>query len=518
MSDFAAFQAFDAFEQKNSADWAPPWVAGMFPKQRVAYDDPSKNKCDLGTRRCGKSFKDAVDVIETMRAIPKGESLIASTTAGHARNTIGNALERLIEKYRLPIKPRMRSGKFYYHDMVSGHRTWVSGCKDFSEAEKLRGDFLHRAWLDECQSFSIAPDMTKDDGSGRGKYLLEYLVEDVLSARLLDTGGGMVLSGTPGVVLKGYWYEITTGKGIKPKWPTHEWSLFDNIYIPNVRAEIEERKRLFGWNEASPSYQREYLGRWVEDADALIYRYEARKNHIDLGEWPGCIDRLDAMWGGGITWILGSDIGHNDATTFILTASKHGMPWRVFVRAWGGSEMLTTQVGAELMRVKRDLETRGHRLAHIVMDPGGGGKKTAEDMGGTYHVPVEPAEKQHKAAGVRMLQSALMAGHALVNAVECSKLLAEWSVLPWNDDRTNHHDNYPDDFSDGGVYAFRRHPRHEAWDRVPPIPGTVEAINAEADEHKRLAARAAEIEYSSRSRSQQRRELERIGWRQRRRY
>jgi hypothetical protein len=117
-----------------------------------------------------------------------------------------------------------------------------------------------------------------------------------------------------------------------------------------------------------------------------------------------------------------------------------------------------------------------------------------------------------------MLQSGLMAGHVLVNAVECSKLLGEWSVLPWNEEHTNHHESYPDDFSDGGVYALRRHPIYEQWDKVPPIPGSMDAINAEADAHKRLAARAAEIEYSGRSRSQQRRELERIGWRRPRRF
>jgi hypothetical protein len=517
VSEFAAFRSFELSE-RESPGFVPPYIEMMPPKQRAAYDDPSNNKVVLCPRRSGKSFAKAVAAYEKSSRRPDSESLILSTTRGHARMTVGNALDRLVRDYDLPLKERSLDGRFFYHNTQTNHRIWVAGCKDFREAEKLRGDRLDQVLIDECGAFTIIPDMTKDDGSGNGKQLLEYLVEDILSPRLMDSGGNMWLSGSPGVVLKGYWWEITTGDGKKPKWPAyHTWSVFENPFMKNVRAELEERKRIFGWDETSATYQREWLGRWVEDLDALIYRYEARKNHIDLGEWPGCIDRLNAQWGGSITWILGSDIGHNDATTFILTASKHGMPWRVFVRAWGGTEMLTLKVGAELMRVKRDLETRGQRLAHIVMDPGGGGKKTAEDMGGTFHIPVEAAEKQHKAAGVRMLQSALMAGHALVNAVECGPLLAEWSVLPWNAERTNHSDNYPDDFSDGGVYAFRRHPRHEAWDKVPPIPGSVEAINAEADAHKRLAARAAEIEYSSRSRSQQRRELERIGWRQRRR-
>jgi hypothetical protein len=488
MSEFEAFLQFDE-HQSRLGDYVPPYVASQFAEQRIAYDDPAKMKCYLGTRRCGKSASMACDIAEVSQRIVGGESVILSTTRGHARQTIGNALDRLIEQYGLPIKTRTQDGKFYYYNTATRHRTWVNGCKDFSEAEKQRGDWLDRVWIDEAQSFSIAPDMSKDDGTGRGKFLLEYLVEDVLSPRLLDRGGSMVIGGTPGVVLKGYWYEITTGKGDKPLWPTHKWSLLDNPYIPNVRAELAERMRLFGWDESSPSYQREWLGRWVEDKSALCYRYDPALNGVNWGPFPGCLEVAKRELGPDLFWGLGVDLGHHDATAFSLVVGPKGKPGCYVVRCWGGSELSQPQRAAEIYRVEQSLRMAGQRLDACVLDTGGGGAMIAHDLRTSFGLTIEAATKPEKAAGIRLVQGDLARGHIKLNTGSCGQLLAEWSVLPWNDERTNHHESYADHWSDATVYIRRRMPNYENWDRERPVLGSPEQIDEERAELKTKAAR-----------------------------
>lgn len=482
-------------------------LGGLFEEELLAISDPRKVKAYQCTRRAGKTHTQAVDAFVCSELNPDGESMCVSLTAGHCQATIGNAFERLKRDYGLPISEHQRKGLLYWLNERTNHKIWLRGCKDFKEAEKLRGDFLYGAWIDEAQSVPLEVHPVHI------KTLLEYLVEDVLSPRLLDKNGKLVLSGTPGPLLAGYFWEVTTGEGTRPRWPgTHRWSMMDNPFLADAAAWVEERKVTFGWREDSPGYQREILGRWVYDPDALIYRYEAARNHTDCGQWPGCIDRIITMWGSDLRWILGSDVGHNDATTFVLTVSRPGAPHVLFVRAWGGSEMLTTQRAAELLRVKALLAERGQHLSSIEMDPGGGGKILAHDLTGTFGIAVNPAEKTQKGAAVRALQSAIISGNAQFNAVECQPLLGEMSVLPWDKGRTNHHGEYPDDYCDGGVYAYRRHPTYERWVKELPAAGTVEAINLQAAQYKEQAMRATQVMASGLSRSQQRRELARIGW------
>jgi hypothetical protein len=488
VSDFAAFLDYDALASRSD-DYTPPYVASMFDEQRAAYEDQSKNKTYLCTRRSGKTVADAVDAYETSKQCPGGETLVLSTTRGHVRTTVGNALERLIADYGLPLRAKTIDGRFFYQNTETKHRIWMSGCKDFREAEKLRGDWLNKVIIDECQSFSVIPDMSKDDGTGRGKFLLEYLVEDVLSPRLMDKAGGMVLSGSPGVVLRGYWYEITTGKGVKLKWPTHQWSLLQNPYMTNVRAELAERMRIFGWTEASATYRREWLGQWVEDSDALIYRYNAQLNGLNWGPFPGCIEVAKRELGPDLFWGLGVDLGHRDATAFVLAVAPKGKPGFYVLRCWGGSELSVPNRAAEIHRVEQVLRDAGQRLDACVMDTGGGGAMIAHDLRTNFGLSIEAATKPEKAAGIRLVQGDLLRGHVKVNVGESGHLLGEWSVLPWDDAMANHHDSYPDHWSDACVYIRRRMPTYESWVKELPALGSPEHVEIERAKLKTNMAR-----------------------------
>lgn len=461
---------------------------GLFDEERDAILDPSEVKAYQCTRRAGKTHTQAADAFICSETHPDGESMCISITRGSCRATIGNALERLRREYDLPLSEHQRDGLLYWLNERTNHKIWLRGCKDFNEAEKIRGDYLYGAWVDEAQSFPL------DVNPANDKVLLHYLVEDVLSPRLLDKNGKLVLSGTPGPLLNGYFWEVTTGAGSRPKWPSvHRWSMMDNPFLADAEAWVQKRKELFGWTESSPGYQREILGQWVFDPESLIYQYNAQRNGVNWGPWPGCLDKAMAELGDDLFWGLGVDLGHHDATAFVLAVQARGRPHKYLLRAWGGSELTQPQRAAEMHRVREALKDRGQRLGALVMDTGGGGAMVAHDMSTVYGVPVEAAKKQEKAAGIRVVQGDLIRGHLVLNVGECGQLIGEWSVLPWNELHTNHADDFPDHWSDATLYVLRRMLTSEAWAKEQPKPGSAEAVAIAQAQHKSMAARISSV-------------------------
>jgi hypothetical protein len=480
MNEFDAFADYDN-ARRASGGICDAIYEGLFPEQQAYINDPARFKAIQCPRRSGKSRVDGADVVMTSEQYPDEDSLCVAITRGHCRATIGQAVERIRRTFDLPLIPKTLDGLLYIHNERTNHRTWMAGCKDFAQADKLRGDYLVKAWVDEAQSIPLTahPDSMADDtNKEQPKLLLQYLVEDVIAPRLLDRRGTLTLSGTPGALLKGYFWEVTTGDGTRPKWATHSWSMHANVYLPDVEAQIAELCAQFGWDPGSPTYQREILGRWVADPNALVYRYDATKSAWAGGEYPGCIDRAIAEFGNDLHWGMGVDLGHHDATAFVLGFwPRGGQRWGI-ARVWGGSEMTQPQRAQAIVQTRRDLQARGQHLARVVMDTGGGGKMIAHDLGTTYGLTVEAAQKADKAAGIRLVQADLHSGNLLVNPSECGALLGEWTVLPWDPGHTGHDDRYADHCSDATLYLRRSLPITARF--VEPVPTAEDRSRAEA--------------------------------------
>lgn len=493
----------------------PDYIRDLFEKQRKVLSDLTKRIACLCTRRAGKTHFVAARLLKCADENPGGTSLYIALTKGHARRNLGKAFRRLKKKYNLPIRETERDGQLLWiHE--NGHEIWLAGCKDKTECEKFRGDFYDLAIIDEGQSYPM-PNRRKVTAGERedeaNRELLEYLVNDVLDPALLDRDAPLIITGTPGVLPIGFFWEITTGDGKSEKWTTHEWSVFDNPHIPHARKWLDEKMRKNGWSEDHPTVQREWRGKWVADISAIIYQFVANRN----GWFPENNGRRQACWnalpGKPNEWflVLGIDLGHDDATSFTLTASRRGMPHVYVLRTWGGSEMTTAERAAEWHRIRSQLSADGFKLAKTVVDTGGLGKSIAHDMKKLYGVTCEAAEKKFKAGAIRMVRDAMTGGRLLFNHFECGAIISEMSVLPWNDERTDHHSGYSDHWCDGLLYAFREHPMAERWDEVPPEPGTPEAIDAEARHLKNVEAQKTAIELSGMSRAAKRRALRRVG-------
>src|SRR5690606_29067747 len=113
----------------------------------------------------------------------------------------------------------------------------------------------------------------------------------------------LVLIGTPGAILAGPFYEITTGKGSKDHgtvrfwsereskkratWSVHSWTAEDNTACPWIWAEYDDEGNLVGgalfdkqeagWDDDHPTWLREYRAKWVPDDSALVYAYARAK-------------------------------------------------------------------------------------------------------------------------------------------------------------------------------------------------------------------------------------------------
>lgn len=315
--------------------------------------------------------------------------------------------------------------------------------------------------------------------------MLEYVIDDVLDPALMDLDGELALSGTPGPIPKGFFYERCTGvgeKGAVPSWPMFEATCLDN---PHVKGREYLRKKLAekGWTEDNPTFRREYLGQWVIDFDAIIYPFVGNRNAFLGAHLPQ--DR------GRNRTVISVDIGWHHDTSIIVSTSHRNHPDVWFRSAWKAPHLLPGRIAMEVERRRQPLLLAGDSV-ELVIDSGGSGSKTiAEELKATYGLPFRAAEKQGKILGIERLRGALLDGTVHADPIECAPLIAEWSALPYNDARDDHHEQYPDHCADGALYGYRQHHLAYRPEEDPPRPGSKEWHEKERQKERAAARKRA---------------------------
>lgn len=415
-------------------------------------------------RRTGKSHALTAWLCDGWQLYPNETSVFIAQTQGHAYRILWKTLIRFDQRYKLGLK--LDESKLTA-TFPNGYQIWLTGCSTLREAEKIRGARYRRVAIDEAGT--IASD------------LLEYLIDDVIDPALMDLDGELALSGTPGVIPKGYFFERCTGigeHGAVAQWPMFEATCLDN---PHVHGAEYIRKKLAekGWTEDNPTFRREYLGQWVIDFSAIIYPFVANRNGF-MGE------DLPTNRGRHRT-VISVDIGWHHDTAIVVSTSHRGHPDVWFRSAWKMPHLLPGRIAAEVERRRQPLIVAGDSI-ELVIDSGGSGAKTlAEDLKATYGLPFKGAHKNDKKLGMEMLRGALLDGTAHVDPYMCGPLLSEWSALPYSDDRTDHHEQYPDHCADAGLYGYRQHHASYRPEHEPPKPGSDE-WNRRERAAERLAA------------------------------
>lgn len=399
-----------------------PLVRDLHAEQLTALRLRGRWRGIMAGRRSGKSYFVAVWLLGGRAG---QVSLYAARTLKSAKAIMLPIFAELNARYNLGLRIRTVEGEIHE---PSGHIIRFHGLKDRAAADLLLGQRFRRVAVDEGGAF--------DSG------LLEYSIGKVLTHTLIDTRGDMAIVGTPGPVPKGYFYDLVgdpNGTGATGRWPTHGWDLRKNPHIGDAEENIRELLEMNGWTLEHPTFQREVLGRWVNDAGSLIYNYQGERwaQAPDDGKTVLVID------------FAGSDKPEADSTAFLVGRQPHNKrPHFFLVEGFKKHGINLKQIAdtANTLRVKWN-------VGRIVVDAGALGAGYAKTLREVFSLHVVAADKRDKRARIGLAQATLDT-KTLHVCKDASAIVDEWLSLQWDLEHKDHHEACADDLSDALLYML----------------------------------------------------------------
>lgn len=439
---------FSAFLRSHSQRGTDPYALA-FDAQRRALEDTGKRKALLCGRRSGKTRTVLMALwraaVEHPRAIVPYVCLSRPVAKRILWPTIKEAVEQL--EIDCVMRESDLSVRFPNHSQLV-----LLGADKPSEVNKLRGQKFPAAAVDEPQAF-------RDD-------VLRELVDEVLEPTLLDYRGTLWMGGTPGARCAGYFHDLTLGK--LPGWKVYHWTVLDNPTIPHAAEWLAELCERRGWTPSNPTYRREYLGEWVRDDDALVYRFSRARDLVT--ELPADYTRpQDVRW----DHALGIDFGFVDDTAWVLLAHRARVlreqdtplaMHTVYVPWSDGEPGLTPSAAGK--RTQALVEQ--HRPSRLVGDAGGLGKAFVEEARERFGLSIEAAEKPKKAAYIELLNDAFISQRLKVLESANAGLIHELETVQWDEARRAEDPRFSNHRTDALLYGWRAVRAHLAPEVVAP--------------------------------------------------
>lgn len=440
-------------QARNGPSAFPPeLIAGLHPKQRAFVQDPAKRKAAICSRRAGKSYGAAAFLLEGGYSDPGGLSVYVVGSKGLARKIMLPAMQYFDREFDLGLHVHEVDGQLEVK-LKNGHQIWLAGVKDSAAIEKFRGPKYRRVIIDEAQRY--------------GAYLAE-MIQDVFEPALLDKNGELVVSGTPSPVPAGLFYTATTGDG-GPQWSTHHWTILENTFIKGTEEWLAAYCKQYGMSQEHPTYQREWLGRWVRDIDALVAPYDSAINSFRADELP------EGKYDYAVVVDLGA--GATASTAFTTLAQRRGFPETYILSSYKKADMIPSKVAATAEMLARGLPT----WPQIVVDEGGLGKGYADEMRTTYGLNAVAAEKSKKRAYLELFAGDLRAGTIKLDPYTCRELIDEMQLCQWLPDRSEIDPRFEDHAIMSAVYGVRAvRPNYR--------PEVIKAVDQEREQVKKQVA------------------------------
>lgn len=392
-----------------------------FQKQNEAIDDPNRLKAYNCTRRAGKSIGVAIDFAETCASIPSVKCLYLALTIGSARNIIWDALKdysAMADPYSKPNESR--------HEILfsnkSSARLMGADCSD-KEMKKALGGSYKKVAIDEAGSFSI--DMPK-------------LVYQMIRPATADHLGQIILLGTCENI-RGTFFEKVT-EGLEAGWSVHKWTAYDNPHMKDKwTQEVTDLVTRNPLVVNASWFKTHYLNQWCADDDLLIMHLKAHNFVESLPERKTPYN-----------YILGIDLGYNDASSFTVTAYHDHDRIAYFVQSFKKTGMIISKVAEmiEHLRAKFPFD-------NLVID--GANKQAVEEIRQRYGIPLESAEKTEKVFYLKLLDDDLIVGNVKIVRSGCAGLIEEWEALQWEDlNKTNEDPRCSNHEADSALYSWRK--------------------------------------------------------------
>ena len=479
---------------RRAADhrWAEDWhdsfrefepridlTSHLHPKQLAFRRDPSPIRVVHGTRRSGKSEGLCIEALEVADQFP-GETIpYIMPTIGKGADIVFPKFEELNHRFKLGL--RIVRGEYKVHT-PSGGRVQMFGLSTEPEVEKGRGHRFPLVIVDEC-------------GAQR-QDLLKRAVRETFGPATADFRGlggrGIVLAGTAGYEPDCYWEQLVGGNQHKSKLgaSVHFMTIWDNpLFKGRERMVLEAHLRDHNLPANDAGYRREWLGEFCSNSEGLCYQ-----------RWNGALLPRHMIPIDGYT-VMGLDLGGTlspsawGVVRFVVTEEIVGDKLRTIHHGHviGSFEKLGCSV-EELGSITRKLAT-AYNVSHIAGDSAGMGSTIVEDLRNVYALPIVRVTKNSRAKGnksgaIWMADSMLGAGTLHVHE-GCDPVIRQLRVVPWNDDRTDHHGRFADHSLDALLYSLTLSRQHEVETELPPEPGTAEWYRAQE-----LADERATIEFA----------------------
>lgn len=447
-----------SFEKDENGIYVKPQAAttkllnlgNSFPEQQAFTNDPAKFIDAQCSRRAGKTNGLAIRFFKTLEKHPKSQCVYLALTLDSAMEIMWPVLHEFNDKYNLGC---VLTDSKYTMTYPNGAKLKLYGADMKNFIKRLKGRKFPGIGVDEAQDFGTH---------------LQSLVDDVLTPCIADyEDGWLALTGTPGAVPKGYFFEVTQKR--MHGFSHHEWTVLSNPFMPNPAQFIEDLKAKRKWDDNHPTLLREWRNKWVLDLESLWIRYKEGLNHFDS---------LPRVAPAKYNYILGIDIGFKDSDALAVLAWSETSPNIYLVR-----EVITAKQGiTELVNQVNALRSE-FDIYKIVMDEGGLGKKVAEEIRRRHSIPVQPADKARKQETVEFLNDHLRLGNFKAN--KDSRFVQDSYLIQIDWDKSS-----PDkivikkdphsDIIDAVLYAFKESPAYTY--RVPetgPAKGSLAWFEAQ---------------------------------------
>lgn len=404
-----------------------------FPQQRAFISDRARLKAALCSRRAGKTEGVAYSLLLKAATQPGSLSLYLGLTKGTARTLMWERLKLLLGDFELAESVGLTPNSFnetrMWLTLRNGAVIRCSGADaNKKEMEKLLGDAYDLVVIDEAASFTVD---------------LKRMVRDMIWPAMMDRGGAVMLTGTPGDI-RAYFYDVTRDGADEDlngrPWSVHRWRTSDNPHMARQYAEelatIEAKNPLY---VTTPEFRCMYLGEWAVNESRLVYAYNPALN---VAEAPP--KRLTMR-------VISVDLGVNDAcamTSAGWAAHDRKLYLLRVVKAPGMSiEDVAKQVRAEIQADPSPYK--------LVID--GAWKQSVMELRTRYQLPFVATEKTEKAQHIRMFNTDLQCGRTLLVAGQCEPLIDEMRRLLWSDGPGPRKEDpiLPNDACDSALYAWR---------------------------------------------------------------
>lgn len=413
---------------------AAPIIRDLHPEQRRVLRLIGRWRGAIAGRRSGKSYLMAVWLLGGAAG---QVSLYCARTLKSAKAIMLPVFAELNARYHLGLVIRSNEGEIVE---PSGHIIRLHGLKDRAAADLLAGQKFRKVACDEGGLFDSE--------------LIEYSITKVLQHTLIDVRGDMMLGGTPGPIPKGFFFDIVgdpRGKGTPGRWPTHAWDLRQNPHIGNPEENIAEILEANGWTLDHPTFRREVLAQWVDDAGSLVYHYQG--------------ERWAAVPPSGKTVLVvdfaGSDKPDADDCAFLVGRQPHDQRPHVFlVEGFKKHGLNLSEIAALIRQLKGKWG-----IGTVRVDAGALGAGYAKTLREVYNIDCEAADKRDKRAGIERVVAALDTKTLHVCA-EAAEIVTEWLALQWDALRRGHHESCADDLSDTCTYLLREFTAVEPYAKV----------------------------------------------------